>query len=88
MPNESYAAAAAAARDDDTFAGAGFSGPLLTDIWHWYGDGEIKSRCNCCDWSDWALCGIPQKKILYSFTWIAFSTIQSQLNRTCKFVSM
>lgn len=34
MPSESYAAAAAAAKDDVTFAGAGFKGPLLTDIWH------------------------------------------------------
>lgn len=47
MPSESYAAAAAAANDDETFGGAGVNGPLRTDIWHWYGLGEMRSRCNC-----------------------------------------
>lgn len=78
MPSESYAAAAAAAKEDDTFAGAGFKGPLLTDIWHWYGEGEIKSRCNCCDWSDWALCELSHKKICYLFRQTVFSKIHSR----------
>lgn len=48
-PRESYAAAAAAANDEADTLGPGVNGPLRTDIWHWYGDGEIKSRFSCWD---------------------------------------